>query len=81
MWKTNCNYCWKEFNDYIWSCHAASWENQKNSHEINDCEDNPNNYKWILKSFIFKCQQTAKVFDCLNCKQFQKTCEWTKNNQ
>lgn len=74
-----CSHCGEDiiwgFSYYWW---GISSEDKVKKHE-KECDQNPQSDGGKLKSFILKCQTTAKVFDCLNCKQFQDRCTWTEN--
>jgi len=76
--KFNCCHCWKEIS--WWFAYYWWWitsEDALKRHE-EECEENPKSKKWILKTFILKCQKSADVYNCLNCKHFQKGCEGSK---
>jgi len=93
MGKAKCNDCEREFNDKFIPHRLTTingeeaLENHKDRCEWTelgkkniakrDLLDGTTQRK-VLESFIIVCQQTAKVFDCLNCKQYQIKCEWTK---
>ena len=74
-----CTYCWKRVKwsfSYYWWC-ITSKEALKRHEE--ECEKNPNSPLWILLKDIQRCQNEAKIFNCLNCQHYQKKCSWTKN--
>ena len=68
----DCKYCWQDFSNTPYTEIARDVHQKK-------CERNDQNPQNVLNRFVIKCQQQAKIFDCLNCKQFQKTCKWAKN--
>lgn len=77
--KLTCSYCGQEITGSF--AYQGWWiptEEALKMHE-KECEKNPQSNKWKLKIYISKCQETAEIYNCLNCTCFQKQCEWTKN--
>ena len=74
-----CKHCWTTitwaFSFYWW------WITSKDALERHEaqCSKNPDSPEWKLLRDIEKCQNEAKIFNCLNCQHYHKRCSGTKN--